>query len=468
MLNRVVPLMLLATSPRSSEAAEPSEGRLSSAVFKAQPTTSTAVGTRSRSSQRAGRDLPCQSDEDCNLNGMCIVGNGECMCYKGWVSEDCGELDILPVPQPPPGHPPGVSYGSVPSASQAGLATWGGSLLQDPHRPGLYHLFAAEISLGCGLDAWSRNSIIVHATAPTPMGPFTRKDVILPAFAHEPVVVALPASAGGGYVLYKIGCADGALTGSNGTSVRGLCRNCHNGSTIGEKCAQPDQSYERICQDALHSMSLDGPWRRVNLTGFGAEQWDWSRLNLGLESHSPVVLANGSVLTFTRAYNAPSPAPVSSIWLVAADRWNGTYRSAADLLPGMERGGPVFPQQSLEDTFMWQDPRGNFHSLFHTWEGAPALGGHAFSRDGLNWDYSPTPPYYFEASVGSPNTTFNFHRRERPHLMFNAAGDPIYLTNGVAPFAPGTKERQQFGDWTYTAVFPICLEHVVGEVCQPQ
>ena len=46
-------------------------------------------------------------------------------------------------------------------------------------------------------------------------------------------------------------------------------------------------------------------------------------------------------------------------------------------------------------------------------------------------------------------------------------GDPIYLTNGVAPYAPGTEGRKEFGDWTYTAVFPICLERVVGEVCKP-
>lgn len=126
-------------------------------------------------------------------------------------------------------------------------------------------------------------------------------------------------------------------------------------------------SYERRCQEVLHSTSLNGPWSRVNLSGFGTSQWDWENLNLGLESHTPVVLANGSILTFTRATKAPAPAPVSSIWLVAADGWNGTYRSVANLLPGVEKGGPVFPERSLEDSFMWQDPRGWFHALFHTY-----------------------------------------------------------------------------------------------------
>ena len=144
----------------------------------------------------------------------------------------------------------------------------------------------------------------------------SRQDEIFSFFAHEPTVVALQDSQGGGYVIYKIGCADGAATGSNGTRLHGVCTNCRNGSTIGERCPAPDQSYERQCQDALHSHSLDGPWQRVNLSGFGTTQWDWEHLNLGLESHAPVILANGSVLTFTRSHNAPQPAPGDAIWLV--------------------------------------------------------------------------------------------------------------------------------------------------------
>ena len=85
--------------------------------------------------------LPCQSDDDCLLNGMCIVGNGECMCYKGWVGQECGMLDVLPVPAPHAG-PPGVSYGTLASHNTTGLATWGGSLIKDPDSPSLYHLFA--------------------------------------------------------------------------------------------------------------------------------------------------------------------------------------------------------------------------------------------------------------------------------------------------------------------------------------
>jgi len=40
-------------------------------------------------------------------------------------------------------------------------------------------------------------------------------------------------------------------------------------------------------------------------------------------------------------------------------------------------------------------------------------------------------------------------RRERPHLLLDAAGNPSVLTNGVQPAGAGTE------DWTYTAAFPI-------------
>ena len=61
------------------------------------------------------------------------------------------------------------------------------------------------------------------------------------------------------------------------------------------------------------------------------------------------------------------------------------------------------------------------------------VGGHAYSRDGINWVYSSTPAYYFEVGIGEygSKVTFSYHRRERPHLLFDANGDPIYLTNGV-------------------------------------
>ena len=65
--------------------------------------------------------------------------------------------------------------------------------------------------------------------------------------------------------------------------------------------------------------SLNGPWVRQNLSGFAFPEWPWRDVNLGLESHAPILLANGSVLTFTRSAYAPHPDPPCAIFTVASD-----------------------------------------------------------------------------------------------------------------------------------------------------
>ena len=386
----------------------------------------------------AGRGAACVDEVDCELNGECH--SGTCSCHAGWVGESCGELDLLPVE-----HPYEMpAYGTAPTATEEGLASWGGSVVADPHDDHLFHMFAAEMSLGCGLTAWYRNSIIIHATAASPLGPFKRKEVVLQAFAHEPTVVPLPESVGGGYVMYKIGCADNATTGSNTTApFTGLCMTCSNGTTPCPSaagcaaCPHPDQVYERECQDVLFAHSLDGPWERHNLTGFGRSEWPWVQVDLGLESHGPTFFPNGSLLTFTRSYAAKDVQPGSSVWLVAADAWNGTYRSL----------GQSF-RENTEDTFMWRDPRGRLHALFHDMQPTTTrhVGGHAFSVNGLHWNYSSVGAYNSTVALVSGGS-FTYKRRERPHLLLDKAGNPAYLTNGVVPGVAA--------DWSFTGVYAI-------------
>ena len=177
------------------------------------------------------------------------------------------------------------------------------------------------------------------------MGPYVRQKELLPYFAHEPTIVKLPPSAGGGYVIYKIGCADGAITGSNGTGLTGPCICCHNGTTDADcDCPAPRQSYERECQDVIHSHTLDGPWERVNLS---MPNWDWRDLNLGFESMAPVVLDNGTILTLTRSWGTPAPYPNSAFWLVRGSAWNGTY-SKVDAAVAAQPFLPV----TMEDSFI--------------------------------------------------------------------------------------------------------------------
>lgn len=218
---------------------------------------------------------------------------------------------------------------------------------------------------------------------------------------------------GSGYVLYKIGCADGGLAGSNGTKLVGPCRGCRNGTTEG-LCPHPDQSFERACQDVMFAKSLTGPWTRKNLS---LSNWNWKVMNIGLESHGPVVHSDGSILTFIRSWDPPRPLPESPIFLVRANRWDGEYVG----------GKQPFPN-SIEDSHMFRDAEGNYHALFHDFD---AIGRHAYSADGDSWKLSSAPAYGLDLTTVS-GKTLHVTRRERPHLLLDPSTlAPRFLYNGA-------------------------------------
>lgn len=90
--------------------------------------------------------------------------------------------------------------------------------------------------------------------------------------------------------------------------------------------------------------------------------------------------------------------------------------------------------------FMWQmfDPAGKSPIPSPGW-----CGGHAFSQDGLNW--SPITRAYNTSIIRADGSYYELLRRERPKLLFNAAGIPTHLYNGV--------ETKDYG--TYTLVAPL-------------
>ena len=96
--------------------------------------------------------------------------------------------------------------------------------------------------------------------------------------------------------------------------------------------------------------------------------------------------------------------------------------------------GPLDPNWGQEDG-SWKRP------------GTPVpspgwAGGHAFSQDGLAWS-NWTRCYNTSASLVGGGK-FEFHRRERPKLLFDKAGIPTHLFNGaIAP------------ESTYTIVAPL-------------
>ena len=146
-------------------------------------------------------------------------------------------------------------------------------------------------------------------------------------------------------------------------------------------------------------------------------------------------------------------------------------------------GWTLPPYIKVEDPFLYTDKRGHWHLLVHRYDyrnGYPQnpnatqpmlVSGHAYSEDGLDWHYSPVPPYEAIVRLQS-GKEIHYSTFERPHLVFDENREPIYLLNGVAELPggaptgncdhcdarPGSEHscvvcKTSLGyDWTYTLV----------------
>eukprot|EP01045_Picozoa_sp_COSAG04_P017529 COSAG04_NODE_1556_length_6361_cov_2.767167_3_plen_224_part_00 len=179
-----------------------------------------------------------------------------------------------------------------------------------------------------------------------------------------------------------------------------------------------------------------GPWRNLNIScvGFDPEgggacpttsnptayyfpngttllQYDWQM---------PGVNSVGFFLA--RAPDVTGPyEPVSGDWHQTTITWPQD---------------PETKRPACTDPFIWRDPQGSFHSVFHCrnwYAGSPSdAGGHAFSRDGYHWTLAPEPAWNTTVfHTDGSNTTF-FHR-ERPQVYIDpATGAPAALINAVS------------------------------------
>ena len=128
---------------------------------------------------------------------------------------------------------------------EPGYFVWGGSMVKG--EDGLYHLFYARWKKETRFSGWASHSEIAHATAPSPSGPWTHRDVALPMrgaefwdgmCTHNPCIRKFD----GTYYLYYMGnTGDGKL-------ARGLNWTHRNNQRIGVAIAK----------------SPSGPWRRLD------------------------------------------------------------------------------------------------------------------------------------------------------------------------------------------------------------
>ena len=114
----------------------------------------------------------------CSLNGRVI--SGACVCAPGWRGFDCGELDLLPVPDIKGAYQHEVNMQDC--STSCGPSSWGGLPLRGPD--GKYHLFASQFVDNCTLAGWNPGSTVVRAVADVPEGPFAFAETVFPTFHH--------------------------------------------------------------------------------------------------------------------------------------------------------------------------------------------------------------------------------------------------------------------------------------------
>jgi hypothetical protein len=283
-------------------------GGKSEQLLLAQPLKLDDDATTTTTAAAAG----CQTDDDCQLNGVCT--NGACDCDAAWSADDCGTLEF--------DGPGSLAYGGP----AADITSWGGG-------PPVYHkerrewvLFVTEIGGHCGLSQWQHQSTVVAATAAHPAGPYTRSSLVIPTQAHNPYYAFDPQSST--HLLYHIGGGDNPESKTNP-----FRHNCVNGTTPPAAdqtfAAAAEPIYSR--QPYLHTAKLlAGPFQRVNFSlPAGHTPVGW-----GSDNPAPFVFENGTVLMLTRKYNGTASklhiVPHDTIWLVRAQSYLGPYELVHD------------------------------------------------------------------------------------------------------------------------------------------
>jgi hypothetical protein len=387
-------------------------------------------------------DRPCQSDDDCSLNGICSKG-GSCLCRAAWSGHRCEMLVTLPAKR---------SSGYHGKDGGRNASSWGAAVLRW-RKDGLYHMWASEMTEHCGIGAWQHNSRIIHATSSLPNGAYVRKEVTWPVFAHAPSVVPGPQ---GEFVMFFT--ADLERTAHEACNC---CRAGHgpcDGSTGPGDCADLDRANASrpVVDLGFTYMS----WTKDPNGGWSTPVKLFSSKS-GDTNFSPLILANGSVVGMYRRWVKAGSRSGSRVFMATARDWRDPASYEQHRLKwekGRQRGGghlasgELFPElgaSGAEDQFLYRDEDGRYHAFFHNMVGTGTAqqwwldptGGHAFSRNGLDWTYGGVAWGDPLARYDTPNgrgarvlfddgSSARLTRFERPHFIFagdELRGDPTHL-----------------------------------------
>ena len=241
----------------------------------------------------------CSSDLDCRLNGVCTAG--ACVCTAAWRGANCSTLALQPT----------AAMGDL---RQPNVSTWG---MGSVHVGGQWHGYFAEMEEGCGLTSWQSNSLIAHAVAPSPNGPWQRVGQTSGVWSHNPATAVAP---DGTLLLFHIGSGSG---GKARTSSRESSQQCRGGSSpcgthpshhcnTTSRISRPEQQHLPTAAATINFFTAKdpaGPWSPFSATVSGGK-------SIGGNNPAPWVHPNGSIFIVFNSDN---------MVMVRAEHWKGPY-----------------------------------------------------------------------------------------------------------------------------------------------
>eukprot|EP01084_Bolivina_argentea_P160393 279306_1 len=351
----------------------------------------------------------CKTDYDCSLNGKCNTVTGNCTCNAGWQGYQCHFISFLPANKNAGYFAP---YGSFPSTS------WGGSVQFDKVT-NKYIMLVAEMIDNCGINSWRVNSEIVFAETDTNNwnSQYKKKQAILFPFAHSPDIIYAPDTD----EMVLIHVRNTSETGNTPP-----CKICKNGTTAsGCNTRQTDSETTTLITISAQDFSQ----------GYDINKWSAPiplyKLGNGDSNFAAVINKDSSLVGMTRGT------------VISASNWkdNNTYKVTQNPFP-------YLTGDTTEDFFVYRDCSGNYHALFHNMDPSytyqALCGAHAYSLDGISWQYGGLA---FNNEVEfTDGSKFTFSRRERPHLIFdNDRCTPVALTSAA----------EYYHDKSFTLLQPI-------------